>query len=65
MANDYGVYQDNTNPVLWVKVENPLELSSADQALLMSEVDANTLADALSQGGETFRVGRPKNVPHH
>jgi len=60
---NYGVYKDGTN--LWVKTENPLELSSADQALLMSEVDANTLADALSQGGETFRVGRPKNVPHH
>jgi len=41
-----------------------LELSSEDQALLMSEVDANTLADSLSQGGEaSFAPGRPKRKP--
>ena len=56
--NDWGVYKEGTS--LWVKSTTPtLELSSADQAQLMSEVDANTLADALSQGGETFKVGRP------
>jgi len=64
MADDWGVYQEATDPVLWVKDDNPLELSSEDQALLMSEVDANTLADSLSQGGEaSFAPGRPKRKP--
>lgn len=63
--NDWGVYKENTNPVEWVKETSPaLVLSSEDQAELMSEVDANTLADSLSQSGEgSFAPGRPKRKP--
>lgn len=64
--NNYGVYQDGSNPVLWVKTSSPLVLSSEDQAQLYSEIDAMTVANYLNSfGEETYRVGRPKNVPHH
>ena len=63
MAQDWGVFKDGTNPELWVKVVSPLELSSTDQALLMNEVDANTLADALSQSGELYKPKKPTQHP--
>jgi len=66
MANNYGVYLDGSNHVLWVKTSSPLVLSSEDQAQLYSETDAMTVATYLNGfGAETYRVGRPKNVPHH
>lgn len=58
MANDYGVNKDGT--VLWVKTVTPLELSSADQAALYSEMEAMTVATYLNgQGGDLYKVGRP------
>jgi len=63
--NDWGVYKEGTSPELWVKDDNPLELSSADQAISdLSEADANTLATDLTNGGEgSFAPGRPKRKP--
>ena len=63
--NDWGVYKEATDPVLWVKVEDPLELSSADQAIdTMSESYATTLAGDLTNGGTgSFATGRPKRKP--
>lgn len=64
MANDWGVYQDGTD--LWVKVVSPLQLSSADQALLSSQSDAMILATYLNSGGaETYSVGRPDDRHPH
>jgi len=65
--NDYGVYQEGTNPELWVKTEVPLELSSADQAIdNWSYTEAASVATYLTgQGIGEFRVGRPKTPPHH
>ena len=63
MVNDYGVFQDGTNQ--WVKTSIPLVLSSADQAKLYSEADAMTVANYLSQGGTSFKVGRPGDRQPH
>lgn len=59
MKNEWGVYKEGTD--VWVKVISPLELAPESEALLMSEVDANTLADALSQGGDVYK---PKPTQH-
>jgi len=63
--NDWGVYKEATNPVLWVKTEIPLELSSEDQAIdNLSFADAITIADYLTgQGDGSFAPGRPKRKP--
>lgn len=66
MANDYGVYQENSNPVLWVKTSSPLVLSSADQAQLSSESSAMVTATYLNSFGEaTYKVGRPDDRHPH
>ena len=68
MANNYGVYQDGSNPVLWVKETTPdLVLSSADQAELWSEVDAMVVANYLNSGNaeSVYKVGRPGDRQPH
>lgn len=69
MPNDYGVYQEGTDPVLWVKETSPtLVLSSEDQAINnLSYADAITIANYLTNLGEaSFAPGRPKDrQPHH
>jgi hypothetical protein len=66
MANDYGVYQESSDPVLWVKVLDPLEMGSEDQAIdNLSYADAITIAAYLTaQGQYSFAPGRPKRRPH-
>lgn len=66
MANDWGVYQENTNPVLWMKNEDPLILSSEDQAIdNLSYAEAITIAEYLTNQGEnSFAPGRPIRKPH-
>ncbi len=66
MPNDYGVFKEGTNPVLWMKQENPLLLGSEDQAIdNLSYADAITIANYLSQQGEdSFAPGRPVRKPH-
>jgi len=60
MANDYGVFQDGTNPLLWVVTVTPLSLGSADQASLYSEGGAMDVAVYLNSTNDlTFKVGRP------
>jgi len=63
--NDWGVYQENTTPVLWLHQEDPIEWSSEDQAKDdMSESYATTLAGDLTNGGTgSFAPGRPKRKP--
>ncbi len=66
MPNDYGVYQDGTNPELWVKTSSPLVMSSADQAQLSSEANAMVTATYLNSFGEaTYKVGRPDDRHPH
>ena len=65
--NNYGVYKENQDGTLqWVITQDPLELTEPDETEgcinNLSESDAEELAGEL---GEGFRVGRPKNVPHH
>lgn len=58
--NDYGVFQEFSSPVLWVKTLSPLTLSSADQAQLYNEMGAISVAGYLNSfGAETYRIGRP------
>ena len=61
MANNYGLYQDGSNPVLWMVTEVPLTLGSADQAVNnLSFADAASIATYLSGNSDnTFKVGRP------
>jgi len=64
--NDYGVYQEGTNPELWMKQEAPLILSSEDQAIdNLSYADAITISNYLSQQGDgSFAPGRPIRRPN-
>ncbi len=63
--NDYGVYQDGTNPVQWVVTVSPLTLSTdTEQAARYGEQDAmNTATYLNSTTDSTYFVGHvPK--PH-
>lgn len=63
--NIYGVNKAATD--MWVKVIDPLQLAPAEEALLMSEANATTLASDLTiSEGVAFAKGRPKDrQPHH
>lgn len=66
MANDYGVFQENTTPVLWLHQEDPIQWGSEDQAKNdMSESYATNLAsDLANEGTGSFAPGRPIRRPH-
>ncbi len=66
MANDYGVFQDGSNPVIWVVTANPLTTGSSDQAALYSEGGAMDVAVYLNSSNDnTFKVGRPGDRQPH
>ena len=67
MPNDWGVFKEATTPVLWVKTESPLELSSEDMAIdNLSFAEAIVISDYLNSAGDgSFAPGRPKDRQPH
>ena len=64
--NIYGVYEDGSSPLLWVKTVAPLVLDSSDHAAVWSDVDAASVAVYLSgDSANAFRVGRPGDRQPH